>query len=276
METRLDVINYWSEVKLAIVREYATAYSTILTARPQLFHIYVDAFAGAGIHISRTTGDFVAGSPLNALLVEPPFRKYHFIDLDGQKADLLRNLTRGRSNVTVYEEDCNEVLLDRLLPQIKYEAYRRALCLLDPYGLHLKWDVIRKAGEMGTVEIFLNFPLADMNRNVLWHKPQKVRPDQVARMNAFWGDGSWRQAAYHTTKDLFGEEQTQRTGHESVVRAFQKRLKQQAGFGYVPDPMPMRNSRGSAVYYLFIAAQKPVAAHIVTDIFTKYRQRGLR
>jgi len=33
-----------------------------------------------------------------------------------------------------------------LLPTIRYANYNRALCLLDPYGLHLDWDVIYQAG----------------------------------------------------------------------------------------------------------------------------------
>lgn len=67
-----DQIGYWSEVKLDIIREYAQAYSRILAAQPRLYHLYVDAFAGSGLHVSRTTGELVAGSPLNALEVEPP------------------------------------------------------------------------------------------------------------------------------------------------------------------------------------------------------------
>jgi len=47
-----------------------------------------------------------------------------------------------------------------------------------------------------------------------------------------------------------------------------------AHFENVPKPMPMRNSTGAVVYYLFFASQKPVAEHIVTDIFNKYRLRG--
>jgi hypothetical protein len=38
----------------------------------------------------------------------------------------------------------------------------------------------------------------------------------------------------------------------------------------------MRNSHGATVYYLFFAAQKPVAADIVEAILTKYRDRGAR
>jgi three-Cys-motif partner protein len=68
-----DEIGYWSEIKLEIVRDYAAAYSRILSSR-KLPHIYIDAFAGAGQHVSKKTGEFIPGSPINALNVEPPFR----------------------------------------------------------------------------------------------------------------------------------------------------------------------------------------------------------
>ncbi len=78
--SEFDEIGYWSEIKLDIVRDYA-AYSKILSAK-SLPHIYIDAFAGAGQHVSKETGEFIPGSPLNALDVYPPFREYHFIDLN--------------------------------------------------------------------------------------------------------------------------------------------------------------------------------------------------
>jgi len=81
---KFDEIGYWSEVKLDIVKDYASAYSRILAAQinPPLHHVYIDAFAGAGVHVSKTTGEYVPGSPINALLVQPPFREYHLIDID--------------------------------------------------------------------------------------------------------------------------------------------------------------------------------------------------
>lgn len=274
MSNLFDKINYWSEIKLDIVKKYAGAYSRILTARksPKLHHIYIDAFAGAGIHISRHTGEFIPGSPLNALLVDPPFQEYHFIDLDSKKADLLREITSGRSDVSIYEDDCNTILLQKVFPRAEYRSYRRGLCLLDPYGLHLNWEVILKAGQMESIELFINFPMADMNRNVLWRNPEAVAPSQVERMNAFWGDDSWRRAAYDTTQNLFGLEF--KTDNVAIVEAFQARLKDVAGFKYVPEPMPMRNSRNAIVYYLFFASQKPVADHIVKQIFSKYCNKG--
>jgi hypothetical protein len=57
---RLDEIGYWSEIKLDIVSEYAQAYSTVL-AKQQVIkkYLYIDAFAGAGVHISKQTGEYI-------------------------------------------------------------------------------------------------------------------------------------------------------------------------------------------------------------------------
>ena len=97
-EVSLDEIGYWSEVKLEIIRKYAEAYSTIMCKQANIRrHIYVDGFAGAGVHISRETGKFILGSPLNALNVSPPFQAFHFIDLDGGRAKRLRDLVGNHS-----------------------------------------------------------------------------------------------------------------------------------------------------------------------------------
>lgn len=269
-----DEIGYWSEVKLAIVQEYASAYSRIMNARKEnFFYIYIDAFAGSGQHLSRSTRNIVSGSPLNALEVRPSFKEYHFIDLEKSKTKALQALAHGHENVFIYNEDCNKLLLQSILPEVRYERFRRALCLLDPYGLDLNWEVVHKAGVMKTIEIFLNFPVMDMNRNVLWSDHEKVEAEQRKRMDAFWGDRSWHQAAYETQPGLFGDF-IEKTSNEAVVDAYRRRLKEVAGFEYVPSPMPMRNSQNAVVYYLFFASQKPVAASIIGDIFKKYRNRS--
>lgn len=126
---------------------------------------------------------------------------------------------------------------------------------------------------MRTIDLFLNFPVADINRNVLWRNPEGVDPADLERMNAFWGDESWRDVAYSRQPGLFGE-MLEKEANEAVAEGFRKRLHEVARFNHVPEPVPMRNSRGATVYYLFFASQKPVAEKIVTDIFDKYRQRG--
>lgn len=272
-QLRFDEVGYWSEVKLDIVKKYAAAYSTILTAqsKPKLEHVYIDAFAGAGIVFSKGKREFVAGSPTNALLVEPPFREYYLIDIDQQKAGALNKIVGDRSDVHVYAGDCNVILVDHVFPNVRFENYRRGLCLLDPYGLHLAWKVIEIAGKMGTIDLFLNFPVADMNRNVLWRNPDGVDRADIERMNRYWGDDSWKAVAYTTERNLFGEPEKEE--NKTVADGFRQRLRKVAGFKHVPEPLPMRNSKGAIVYYLFFASHKPAAQHIIEDIFAKYRDR---
>jgi three-Cys-motif partner protein len=272
--SQFDEIGYWSEIKLEILKKYAKAFSIILGAQsnPSFHHVYIDAFAGAGMHLSRTSGKFVPGSPLNALAVEPPFREYHLIDIDEERIEGLNKLIGDRSDVHIYSGDCNEILLDQVFPQVRYEDYRRGLCILDPYGLHLDWRSIHTAGQMRSIDIFLNFPVADINRNVLWRDPIRVEQQQIERMNRFWGDGSWQDIAYSTSGNLFRfpEKET----NEVIAEAFRQRLKKVGGFSRVPQPLPLRNSRGAIVYYLFFASQKDTAQDIIEEIFEKYRRRG--
>ena len=93
-------------------------------------------------------------------------------------------------------------------------------------------------------------------------------------MNRFWGDESWRDLAYEKTGLFDWDEKV--AGNEAVVQGYRKRLQEVAGFGYVPDPMPMRNSKGATVYYLFFASQNATGSKIVEHIFKKYRDRGAR
>ncbi len=272
---KIDEIGPWSEVKLDILKRYAVEYSKILSSQknPSFFHAYIDAFAGTGFHLSRATGEMVLGSPLNALLVRPPFREYHLIDLDGDKIDLLNALIGEQGNVFLHKGDCNQVLLREVFPRVRHKDFRRGLCLLDPYALTLNWKVIKEAGTMQSLDIFINFPIYDININVLHHDPETVLPLHIERMNAYWGDESWRSVAYEKSLGLF-ETMEEKISNRRLAEAFRERLKTVAGFKRVPEPLPMRNSKGSIVYYLFFASHKGTAENIVTYIFDKFaRQR---
>lgn len=277
MTLKFDEIGYWSELKLEIVKSYAAAYSKILTKQPRLRHVYIDGFSGPGFHRRKGTGETVTGSPLNALRIQPAFREYFLVDLKATKLANLRREIGERSDVHLFCGDANELLLREVFPLVRFEDYRRGLCLLDPYGLHLDWQVIQEAGRLKTIDLFLNFPVMDMNRNALWRHPELVDRKGLKRMSAFWGDESWRGIAYRPAiqRDLF-EAKTEKVENWEVAAAFQKRLKEIAGFQYVPEPLPMTITSGAVVYYLFFASQNSVANTIATAIFKKHRRLGVR
>ncbi|HEV2696951.1 MAG TPA: three-Cys-motif partner protein TcmP, partial [Terriglobales bacterium] len=243
---RIDEIGPWTEVKLDILKRYATEYSKILSNQksPPFFHVYIDAFAGAGFHLSKTTGEMVLGSPLNALLVQPAFREYHLIDLDGDRVDGLRTVVGERKDVFLRTGDCNEILLQEVFPRVQHDdftegGYKRGLCLLDPYGLTLDWKVIERAGAMKSLDIFINFPIYAININVLRRDPSTALAGQIERMTAYWGDESWRDVGYETTDpDLFGNTDVEKVSNKKFASAFRKRLKEVAGFKRVPEPLP--------------------------------------
>lgn len=265
----VDVIGRWSEVKLELLRRYASEYSKILSNQKKLRHIYIDAFAGGGVHMSRTSATLVPGSPLNALSVQPPFNEYHFIELDTHKVQALHEIAGKRKDIQVYQGDCNKILAEEVFPKARYEDYVRALCFLDPYGLQLDWNVIKAAGQSRSIEVFINFPIADINRNVLRKNPDERDPAQEERMNFFWGDDSWKKSAYEPKSCLYGDME-EKVDNEKVAEAFRQRLKTVAGFKEVPKPCPMKNSKKAVVYYLYFASAKSVASGIVKHIFDHF------
>jgi len=278
MKLKYDRIGSWSIIKLEIIRDYAKAYSEILSTQrnPSFYHVYIDAFAGPGKHVYKDTGEFVPGSPQIALDINPPFKEYYFIDIDGDKVAELNEIVSNRPEAHVLEGDCNPKLLTEVFPRVMYEDYRRGLCLLDPYGLDLNWEVIKTAGQMGSIEIFLNFPVMDMNRNVFWSNPEDVDPTDISRMNAFWGDDSWKEVAYRPTLNLFGEVREIKESNRTIALTFRERLQEIAEFKHVSQPLPMRNTKGATIYYLYFASQQQVADDIIRHIFNRYRNRGMK
>lgn len=274
----LDFVGEWTEVKLDIIRKYAKAYSDILNAQHRLEHWYIDAFAGAGMHLSKKDQRVVTGSPINALQVEPRFKRYYFIDKSAKKYGILKSLAEEelracpepRPQVDVENEDCNIYLMEKLFPRLSYETYRRALCIIDPYGMHLDWKILETAGTLGTIDVFLNFPIMDMNRNVLRRDLESADQQQRERMNRFCGGDWWQSIVYRTDYDLFGY--PEKTTSDGLIREFGNRLKRIAGFKYVAEPIAMKNDKKNVLYYLFFASPKAVAKKIASDVISKYRK----
>jgi three-Cys-motif partner protein len=272
---QFDEIGRWSELKLEIVEKYGAAYTTAF-AGPKgryLRKFYIDAFSGAGVHLSKETGRYIEGSPARALNVRPPFDHFYFLDTNPEKTAYLKARCGDRKDIDIITDDATFYLTQKLLPTIQYERFNRALCLLDPYGLHLDWEVMRQAGQTRAVDMFLNFPVMDMNRNAIWRNPERAPQGGIDRMNQFWGDETWRQAAYADSPqyDFFSTPDRVKQDNDAIVAAFRERLKRVAGFNYIPEPLPMKNRNNAVVYYLFLASPKRVSAKIIEGIFSKYR-----
>ena len=268
----VDKIGPWSLIKLEIINEYAKAYSLILNKQPKISHVYIDAFSGAGIAIARESGESVLGSALIAIRIDPPFKKYYFVDSDEDKVRFLREATKNRTDVEVMHGDSNKILIESVFPEVDYSDYKRGLCLFDPYGMDLHWKTVVAAASCKSIEVFINFPLMDINMNALLRKkPSGQDPKQVERMNLFWGDESWRQVVYDTTGDLFNYPEKIHDANKTIANAYGSRLNKIAGFKYVPEPILMRNTTGGELYYLFFASHNKTGEKIAKHVLRKHR-----
>ena len=274
MRFKPDQIGPWSEVKLQILEKYAQAFSKIIASQPHPFRaIYIDGFAGAGWHRLKGSGAQISGTPLRVVDVDPPFAEYHFVDLKPSKVKELQFQIGSRPNVKIYQGDCNKVLLEQVFPTMTFDSFRKGFCLLDPYGLHLRWEVIEAAGRLETMDLILNFPLMDMNLNAIRNDRSSVTAKDRQRMTDFWGDESWSEALYRKRPNLF-EEEEEKVSNSEVVEAFVARLKSKAGFKFVSKPLPMKSLTGSTIYYLIGASQKKDAVGVINDIFKRQEKRG--
>ena len=272
-----EAIGLWTEIKLQIIREYAAAHTKILKEREWCRgYGYIDAFAGPGEFVAKEDRDrIISGSPINALNIEHKFGEYHFIDINQLKIDHLENLIAGRPEakmVYFHLGDANEILRRVILPNYQYESFKRALCILDPYGLDIEWATIESIGKARTMDVFLNFPLMDINRNAALKTLEASNPEEGVRLTKIWGDDSWKHLAYVEQADLFSSSVLIKKGegNEILKRGFRKRLRQVAGFSFVPEPLLMKNRKSGRFYFLFFASHQPVAQNIAEAILRKW------
>ena len=109
----------------------------------------------------------------------------------------------------------------------------------------------------------------DINRNTLRSRLANADDTDIAAFIAFWGSDNWKDLMYQS--DLFGD--LDKIGsNEKLAMAFQKRLKDIAGFKFVPEPILMHNSKGGPLYFLYFASHQSVAEKVVVDIFKKHRK----
>jgi three-Cys-motif partner protein len=263
-----DKLGSWSEIKLEIIKRYSEEYARIVNNN-NLISCYIDAFSGSGIHTSKTNNSItIDGSPVNAFNLQNKFREYYFIDLDKDKIEHLKNTLGMKDGVFYFNDDCNKVLLEQILPKMKFETFRRALCILDPYSLQFDWNILKMASESKIMEVFINFPIMDINRNVLIPNPTQKNID---KMNYFWGDNSWEKLSLVEQQSLFSDTTYKEKGITNIrlVEAYKKKLKN--NFKFVPEPIAMKNGINRDIYFLFFASQNATGYKIAKFLLDKYR-----
>jgi three-Cys-motif partner protein len=134
--------------------------------------VYIDLFAGSGRSRIKGTSRIVAGSPLIALDVYPPFDHYILCEKNKEKLQALETRVRrdySRSKVAFQAGDANEFISQILDTIPKHRQGFRVLsfCFVDPYNLgDLSFDTIDRLSDRFIDFLVLIATDMDASRNI--------------------------------------------------------------------------------------------------------------
>lgn len=145
----------WSAEKHYYLKRTIDMFTTAMRGKWQL--VYIDLFAGPGKCLMRESGEEVDGSPLIALKSRYKFHKYIFVENDTEAMDALKERVR-RLGIDVechfMEKDCN-ASIDDIRQHLSLDTL--ALTFIDPTGLQITWQSVKKLTAGVRMDLLLNF-----------------------------------------------------------------------------------------------------------------------
>jgi three-Cys-motif partner protein len=266
---------YWTEAKLDVLSRYLDAFTTA-TKNKARERIYLDAFAGEGRGVSRTTGEEFESSPRLALGIDnPPFSRLRFFELDRKATRLAGELAAdypGR-DFRVVSGDCNETI-----PQVLQELrdlgldWAPTFAFLDPDGMELRWETIEsladhKRHRNNKVELWALFSAPGLLR-VLSKDPIKIKQRDIDMVTDIFGNTQW--ASIQQLR--FENEIEPHEAREEFVNLFRWQLEQDLGYQWT-HPLEIKNLRGSPIYYMVFATDNDAGNRIMADRYSDAANR---
>lgn len=265
----------WTTRKLDVLADYLKGYTTALK-QARFEKWYVDAFAGTGYRDARRQNakgagsqnlllpdlaeaepqDLLDGSARRALLAEPRFERYVFIERKAEHCARLEKLKAEfpniASRVEVHQGDANDQL--QAMCSGDWRS-RRAVLFLDPYGMQVEWATIEAIARTQAIDLWVLFPLG-IGVNRLLTKSGQIPESWCRRLDLLLGTKDWYEEFYRveTTPALFGgdQERVVKASAGAIGKYFNRRL--EAIFaGVAAQPAVLRNSRNNPLYLLCFA-----------------------
>lgn len=310
MSTKMSSVSHsfggdWTLTKLQILSKYLKAYNVALDGKPSLDRpfrrAFIDAFAGTGYRSVGAdlpedtfrpsipeleivdTVRLLDGSARMALMVEPRFDKYIFIEKNRDRCNELSALRTEfpdrAASIQIYEGDANEEI--QKLCRANW-AHHRAVMFLDPYGLQVDWKTIEAIAATKAIDLWILFPLGiGVNRMLV--RDGNIPLAWRRRLDTLLGTTEWFDEFYklETRNDLLGTDITQITkqGIDCIGQFFINRLSQIFP-GVSRNPAILRNSTNCPMYMFCFAVANPngvkPAMKIAGDLLKKVERNGTR
>ena len=226
---------------------------------------YVDGFSGPGQNI--IDGQLRDGSPLIALRTTPAFTRYFLterkrtnvraleVHLGGQP-DLLTLKDRTEVRYGDYNVEIDSIL-SRLPPNLP------TFFFLDPEGLELDWETVRKIGLRPKADLFILISGSGVVR-CAGSPDHPADASATLRVNRFYGHDQWLSAI----QDINLNTPAGRKKFEAAVDLYLEGLRG-IGFTHVKQFLVATNSRGSSLHALVFAAKNETAIKIAGQVLAK-------
>lgn len=237
---------------------------------------YIDAFAGTGDRVESGTEEqrekVRDGSAKIALSTNPPFQKFLFIESDPKKVAALKALSDEyrSASVSVRQGDANVELQEWCRTVTQRD---RAVVFIDPYGMQLNWETLKRLAETCAVDIWILIPLGIAVNRLLTKRG--LPPEAWAnRLTRFLGIHEWQKFYREDPQiSLFDPPELIRDASIEKIGTFILERLNTIFLRVSDTPYVIRNSRGNPMYLFCFAASNQKGAQvgmkIANDILEK-------
>lgn len=264
---------YWTEAKLGLFRRYLDAFTTA-TKNKATERIYLDAFAGEGRGLSRTTGQEFEGSTRIALNTDdPPFTRLRFFELPAKAARLRNELERdypGR-DFEVVPGDCIDTI-PQVLQQLHGAgvAWAPTFAFVDPDGIEeLHWDTIAALADHKRnvsrfkVELWVLFNTMGLMR-VLTKDLERLDERAEFLATRLFGTQQWTAIQMLRAEDAITPEEAR----DEFVNLFRWRLRHDLGYQWTHQ-LEIKDLHGRPLYHMVFATDNKVGHAIMAHLYNK-------
>ena len=255
----------WTKEKHHYVKRYIDMFTRSMGKKSWRNRRYIDLFAECGKLRSEETDDIFLGSPLLALTVTSPFTDCVFVEMDEKKHEALIercNHVAPPPKIKIFCDDSNQVV-DAIVSDINRrdnlyidgEWPSINLAFLDPYGLELHWDTVKKLASVKKMDLIIYYSQMGITRNLA----DFLASDEQTAADRFFGGVGWKEIAWPAHRDGKTDAQL----HRLLMDYYKANLEE---LGYVdlkesPEPI-MRQSKGAPLYRLIFASKHKLGAKL--------------
>lgn len=255
----------WTASKLEFLEKYLPVFTKII-GRNFPKKLYVDGYAGPGTN--TIGGEIKLGSPLLAINALPAFDELYLVE---KKRSLVQQLVQNIADLNLPQErqaqlhvrqgDFNAEV-DNILTALS--SATPVFFFLDPEGLELDWETVRKIGRRRRADLFILISAGGVSRCAGY----ALTHDSVTR---FYGHERWRPIAEGVDPNhIIGQSK-----FEAFVELYLEGLRG-LGFAHVKQFLIATNSQNSQLHALVFAAKNDTAIKIAEDILQRMEKARLK